>query len=45
MVTNRIFSSGNTLAGVSVDYLEKGFKGIKDYMNLVDSRTGGDGND
>ena len=35
MVTNKIFSSGNTLAGFSIDYRKKGFGGIKDYMTLV----------
>ena len=35
MVTNKIFSSGNTLAGLSIDYKKKGFGGIRDYMTLV----------
>ena len=35
MVTNRIFTSGNLLAGASVDYGKKGFKGIKDFRALV----------
>ena len=35
MVTNRIFSSGNWLAGISVDFSEKGFKGMKDFAGLV----------
>ena len=35
MVTNKIFSSGNDLAGFSIDYSKKGFGGIKDYMKLV----------
>lgn len=35
MVTNKIFKSGNTLAGFSVDYDKKGFAGIKDYVKLV----------
>ena len=35
MVTNKIFSSGNSLAGFSIDYQKKGFGGIKDYMKLV----------
>ena len=35
MVTNRIFSSGNPLAGFSVDFWEKGFKGIKDFRMLA----------
>ena len=39
MVTNRIFRSGSLLAGVSLDYEEKGFGGIRDYLRLV-SRIG-----
>lgn len=35
MVTNKIFKSGSLLAGFSVDFAEKGFKGIKDYLALV----------
>lgn len=35
MVTDRIFRSGNILAGISVDYREKGFKGMKDFLRLV----------
>ena len=35
MVTNSIYTSGNKLAGVSVDYNEKGFRGIKDFAQLV----------
>ena len=35
MVTNRIFTSGNHLAGVSVDFNKKGFRGIRDYQKLV----------
>lgn len=46
MVTNRIYKSGNRLAGISVDYNEKGFKGIKDYFKLVsDSRKAEKDND
>ena len=37
MVTNQIYSSGNMLAGFSIDYNEKGFAGIKDYMRLVEA--------
>jgi hypothetical protein len=37
MVTNAIFKSGNTLAGYSVDYAKKGFKGIADYRKLLKS--------
>ena len=36
MVTNKIFKSGSMLAGFSVDFGEKGFKGIKDYVKLVE---------
>lgn len=35
MVTNAIFESGNMLAGFSVDYSKKGFRGIKDFRKLV----------
>ena len=37
MVTNRIFQSGNRLAGFSVDFWEKGFKGIKDFQKLIEA--------
>ena len=36
MVTNKIFKSGNLLAGFSVDFAEKGFMGIKDFQLLMD---------
>ena len=35
MVTNRIFTSGNNLAGISVDFRIRGFSGIKDFYKLV----------
>ena len=35
LVTNKIFNSGNNLAGFSIDFRKKGFGGIKDYMKLV----------
>ncbi len=35
MVTNRIFASGNRLAGVSVDFDKKGFRGIRDFRKLA----------
>ena len=35
MVTNRIFKSGSLLAGFSVDFLERGFRGIRDYKKLI----------
>lgn len=36
MVTNKIFKSKNILAGYSVEYNEKGSKGIKDYFKLIE---------
>jgi hypothetical protein len=39
MVTNKIFKSGNLLAGYSVDYEENGLKGIKDYFRLLEKQT------
>jgi len=41
MVTNAVFKSGNLLAGFSVDFAEKGFRGIKDYRKLVNQAKGG----
>ena len=38
MVTSRIFGSGNILAGVSIDYDIKGFKGIRDYRHMVNEQ-------
>ena len=35
MVTNAIFRSGNLLAGFSVDFGKKGFRGIRDYRKLL----------
>ena len=40
MVTHNIHSSGNRLAGHSIDYHKKGFAGIKDYMKLIAYRGG-----
>lgn len=40
MVTHNIHDSGNRLAGYSIDYEEKGFKGIRDFEKLVSSRGG-----
>jgi hypothetical protein len=37
MVTNAIFRSGNLLAGFSVDFGKKGFRGIRDYRKLLAS--------
>lgn len=39
MVTNKIFKSGNILAGFSIDYKKKGFRGIKDYRKLVEEHV------
>ncbi len=36
MVTNAIFRSGSLLAGFSVDFSEKGFRGIRDYRRLLE---------
>ena len=36
MVTNKIFRSGSLLAGFSVDFSEKGLKGIRDYHELAE---------
>lgn len=41
MVTHRIFESGNPLAGFSVDFSLKGFRGIKDFRELI-RHPGGD---
>ena len=38
MVTNKIFKSGSLLAGYSVDFLEKGFRGMRDFRRLVKQR-------
>ena len=45
MVVNRIWSSGNPLAGRSIDYDDKGFAGIKDFLPLIGYLQGGDGRD
>ena len=36
MVTNKIFTSGNLLAGFSVDVSKKGFSGISDFKKLIE---------
>lgn len=41
MVTNRIFQTGNKLAGYSVEYSKKGFRGIKDFRMLINQNKGG----
>lgn len=40
MVTNAIFRSGNLLAGFSVDFTKKGFRGIRDYRHLLAQEKG-----
>lgn len=35
MVVNRVYSSGNPLAGRSIDYDENGFAGIQDFFPLI----------
>ena len=42
MVTNAIFRSGSLLAGFSVDFAEKGFRGIRDYRKLLNGMKEGD---
>ncbi|MBR5381595.1 MAG: hypothetical protein IK136_03135 [Oscillospiraceae bacterium] len=41
MVTNRLFRSGNLLAGFSVDFAKRGFRGIGDYRKLIAWRKEG----
>ncbi len=41
MVTNKIYKSGNRLAGFSVDFDEKGLRGIRDYWKLAEKIKGG----
>ena len=45
MVTNRIFTSGNMLAGVSVDFRKKGFRGMKDFAELAEQAAKNTAND
>ena len=40
MVTNKIYTSKNMLAGFSIDYRSKGFAGIKDYLRIVSESVG-----
>jgi hypothetical protein len=35
MITNKIYRSGNLLAGFSIEYDKKGFAGIRDYIKIV----------
>ena len=39
MVTNTVFRSGNLMCGYSVNYEEKGLKGIKDYFKLLEMQN------
>ena len=41
MVTNKIYTSGNMLAGYSVDYKSAGFRGIRDFKKLVEAAQKG----
>ncbi len=41
MVTNRIYKSNNPLAGVSIEFDEKGLKGMKEYFALLKDVKGG----
>lgn len=45
MVTHEIYKSGNMLAGFSVEYDWKHFKGIKDFKKLINSQNMGRGNE
>ncbi|HAM16466.1 MAG TPA: hypothetical protein DCP91_11560 [Eggerthellaceae bacterium] len=45
MVVNRIWSSGNPLAGRSISYDGKGFAGIRDFLPLVGYLRGGGSHD
>ena len=42
MVTNKIYKSGNRLAGISIDYNQHGLKGIRDYFKLIEEAGRGD---
>ncbi|MBR2677321.1 MAG: hypothetical protein IKE28_10470 [Solobacterium sp.] len=35
MVTSRISASGSRLAGISIDYISRGFHGINDYRKII----------
>ncbi|MBQ3285551.1 MAG: hypothetical protein IJH40_07920 [Ruminococcus sp.] len=41
MVTNRIYRSGSKLAGYSIDYQTKGFRGLEDFRRLIQNNGGG----
>ena len=42
MFVNRVWSSGNPIAGRSIDYGENGFVGIRDFLPLIGYLRGGD---
>jgi hypothetical protein len=39
MVTNRIFTSGSLLAGLSIDFRKNGFNGIVDFRMILEERN------
>ena len=39
MVTSRIYNSGSFLAGLSINFEKKGFKGMRDFRKLVEQRN------
>ena len=45
MVVNRIWSSGNPLAGRSIEYSGGFFEGIRDFLPLIGYLRGGDNRD
>ena len=45
MVVNRIWTSGNRLAGRSIDYSSSGFAGIRDFLPLIRYLQRGDNRD
>lgn len=45
MVTNKIYKSGNLIAGFSIEYQIGKFKGLKDYKKLIDIRLRGGKNE
>ena len=45
MFVNRVWSSGNPIAGRSIDYSAKGFAGIKDFLPLIGYLGKGDGHE
>ena len=42
MVTNKIYRSGSLLAGFSVDYEQKGFRGLTAFRKLVEQAREGE---